>query len=136
MGIIGEILSLWAKKLPNPNRHYSTHIKLKFAHSLLTFWCSYWHIKLIMETQQTKSLHCKHFYIKAGSQYDARTHFVLRHLRVDTHRNAMKHKDRLGSYPCIPLHCILASSRKKSQILNISCYASSTQRMHSCVISM
>jgi hypothetical protein len=43
----------------------------------------------------------------------------------------MQYKDRLGSYPCVPLRCILASDREKiAKILNYKClrFAKLTQR--------
>ena len=39
---------------------------------------------------------------------------------------ATKHKDRFGSYPCVPLHCVLMSGHEKSQYFFL--YASLTQR--------
>ena len=52
--------------------------------------------------------------LKAGSQCDTRPHIVLRH----AHCNTTKCKDRLGSYPCAPLHCVLASGHEKSRNLH------------------
>ena len=55
-------------------------------------------------------------HLKAGSQYDVRPRVALRRARIGAHRNATKRKDRLGSYPCVPLRCVLASGHEKSQI--------------------
>ena len=47
--------------------------------------------------------------IKASSQYDGRPRGALHLTRVGTLHKAAKHKDRLGSYPCVP-----ASDSEKS----------------------
>ena len=59
--------------------------------------------------------------LKASSQYDVRPRVALRHTCVGAHNNATKCEDRLGSYPCVPLCCILASGHEKSQIYEYFC---------------
>ena len=51
---------------------------------------------------------------KAGSQYDAKQCVALRRLHVYACRNATRCQDRLGSYPYVPLRCILASGRQET----------------------
>ena len=55
----------------------------------------------------------KLYTIKVGSQYDTTPCIALHRLYVNACCNAMRRYNRLGFYPCIPLHCILAADHKK-----------------------
>ena len=59
--------------------------------------------------------------LKAGSQYDAKVRVPLHRAHIWARRNATKCKGRLGSYPCVPLRCILASGHEKSRICEYFC---------------
>ena len=41
---------------------------------------------------------------------------------------ATKHKDRLGSYPCVPLQCVLVSDHKKKSLIYEYLCVMQTQR--------
>ena len=57
---------------------------------------------------------------KTSSQYYARAlHCIASHLHWRSPQCNETHKDRLRSYPYIPLRCVLASSNEKSQYFQV-----------------